>query len=304
MHNLRFKLPPLNSLVAFEAAARHLSFTLAGEELRVSREAVSRQIKSLESFLGQSLFVRLHRALELTEAGRKFNETVGDSLDAIANAASELTDPKASSTVVVSATIAIATFWLTPRLPRFRRAYPDTTIRMTMADAPNDMRQDDVTVGLRYGDGNWPDVNAIRLFDVDSVPVCSPGYLVGAPVLNRPDDLSGHTLLNLDGSSHVPEGWMWWLNAFGVAPPRPSQIIGLDNYATIIQAALDGQGIALGFTGLLDDMLGDGRLVTPLEEALGRNLGAYLVTPEGAPMSTNTRQFHDWVLDEVSLSST
>ncbi len=299
MRNLRFKLPPLNSLVIFEAAARHLSFTLAGEELLISREAVSRQIRSLESFVGQKLFVRLHRALELTEAGLKLQATVSDSLGAIADTSSALIDPKAGSSVVVTASVAIASFWLTPRLPVFRAAYPDTTIRMTVVDRPDDMRHAGINIGLRYGDGTWPGLSAIRLFDVDSIPVCSADYLATAPELAGPQDLCRHTLLNLDGPTHVPEGWAWWLDAFGARLPEPSQVIGFDNYATIIQAAMNGQGVALGFSGLVDDLMERGQLIAPLAERRGRGLGVYLVIPEETPMSTSTRQFHDWLLDEA-----
>lgn len=302
MRNLRFKLPPLNSLVVFEAAARHLSFTLAGEELLISREAVSRQIRSLESFVKQKLFVRLHRALELTEAGIKLQATVGDSLGAIADTTSELIDPKADTTVVVTASVAIASFWLTPRLPVFRASHPDTSIRMTVVDNPGDMRQLGINIGLRYGDGNWPGLSATRLFDVDSVPVCSPNYLTSAPSLSGPEDVCRHTLLNLDGQTHVPEGWAWWLKAFDATLPQPSRVIGFDNYANIIQAAIDGQGIALGFIGLIDDLIDSGQLVTPLAERLGRDLGVYLVIPEDTPMATSTRQYHDWLLDEARKS--
>jgi LysR family glycine cleavage system transcriptional activator len=299
MRNLRFKLPPLNSLVIFEAAARHLSFTRAGEELLISREAVSRQIRSLESFIDQQLFIRLHRALELTEAGIKLQATVSDSLEAIANTTSELIDPKAGSSVVVSATVAIASLWLTARLPRFRSTHPGTTIHVTVMDSPGNMRHAGINIGLRYGDGAWPGLCSIRLFDVESIPVCSPGYLTNAPALSGSVDLCRHTLLNLDGPSHAPEDWAWWLSAFRAPSPEPSQVIGFDNYANVIQAALNGQGIALGFSGLVDELIDRGQLIAPLTERRGRDLGVYLVTPDDTPMSTSTRQFHDWLLDET-----
>jgi len=299
MRNLRFKLPPLNSLVIFEAAARHLSFTLAGEELRISREAVSRQIKALETYIGQKLFVRLHRAVELTEAGLKLQSTVGDSLGSIAGTITELTNREANSSVVVSASVAIASLWLTPRLPRFRKVYPDTGIHVKVMDDPGNMRHAGINIGLRYGDGNWPSLRSIRLFDVDSTPVCSSDYLAESPVLSGPSDLFRHTLLNLDGPAHAPEGWVWWLKAFDAPVPPSSQIIGYDNYANIIQATMNGQGVALGFTGLIDDLMEGGHLVTPLKERLGRNMGVYVVVPEGSPVSKSTRQFHDWLLDEA-----
>lgn len=303
MRNLRFKLPPLNSLVIFEAAARHLSFTVAGEELRISREAVSRQIRTLENFLDQKLFTRLHRALELTDAGIKLQATVSNSLDTIAGTITELKDQEASSSVVVSASVAIASFWLTPRLPRFRKAYPDTSIHMKVMDDPGNMRHGGINIGLRYGDGRWPAVNVTRLFDVDSTPVCSADYLAGASALSSPEDLCRHTLLNLDGAAHAPEGWAWWLKAFDASLPAPSQMIGFDNYANIIQAAMNGQGVALGFTGLIDDLMDSGDLIAPLEERLGRHMGVYVTVPEKTPLSTGTRQFHDWLLDEVSHST-
>ena len=299
MRNLRFKLPPLNSLVIFEAAARYLSFTLAGEELRISREAVSRQIRSLESFVDQKLFVRLHRALELTDAGIKLQATVSDSLNAVAGTVTELKDQEASGSVVVSASVAIASFWLTPRLPRFRKAYPDTSIHMKVMDDPGNMRHDGINIGLRYGDGTWPGLSATRLFDVDSTPVCSAGYLDNTPALSTPADLCRHTLLNLDGPSHASEGWGWWLKAFDAPSPASSQVIGFDNYANVIQTAMNGQGVALGFTGLIDELLEDGQLIAPMKERLGRSMGVYVVVPEDVTLSTSTRQFHDWLLDEA-----
>ena len=177
MRNLRFKLPPLNSLVVFEAAARHLSFTCAAEELRISREAVSRQIRLLEKHLDQALFLRLHRSLELTDVGKRFSDTVSFGLCKIADSAIEILEENRGSSVVVSATIAIASFWLTPRLPRFRICNPHTTINITVTDNPGNMRQSGINIGLRYGDGNWPGLNSKHLFDVESIPVCSADYL-------------------------------------------------------------------------------------------------------------------------------
>lgn len=299
MRNLRFKLPPLNSLVVFEAAARHLSFTLAGEELRISREAVSRQIRSLETFLDQKLFDRLHRALDLTEAGKKLHATVGDSLGAIADTTAELADPNAGSSVMVSATVAIASFWLTPRLPRFRAAHPDTTIHVTVADTPGNMRHAGINIGLRYGDGDWPGLSARHLFDIESLPVCSPEYLKSAGALSSPNDLCRHTLLNLDGQPHAAEDWQWWLDAFGAASPEPSQVVGFDNYANVIQAAVNGQGVALGFSGLMDDLIERGQLIAPMDARKGRGLGVYVVLPDDAQMSPSTRKFHDWMIEEA-----
>ena len=303
MQSLRSKLPPMNSLVTFEAAARHLSFTGAGEELLVSREAVSRQIRILEDYLGVKLFVRLYRALELTEAGRELQAVVGKSLENIAHTAATLQRAGRSSKITVTATIAIASFWLTPRLPRFRAKHPEAEIRVIVSDAPVGMVAGSFDIGLRYGDGNWPGHKATRLFNVHSFPVCSPGYLKNAAPLRAPVDLLEHTLLNLDGMPHSLEDWNWWLVEAGVRMPASYQTLGFDSYANVIQAALDGQGIALGFSRIVDDLVSRGDLVRPIQTTLSKGCAVYLVVPTGVSLAPVVQDFFDWVLAEAALQA-
>ncbi|MCP4327594.1 MAG: LysR family transcriptional regulator [Alphaproteobacteria bacterium] len=299
MQSLRARLPPLNSLVAFEVAARHLSFTLAGEELHVSREAVSRQIRSLERHLGIRLFVRLHRALKLTKAGEVFLGDVQRSLEEIARATGAVRRTSGPARVTISATIALASFWLTPRLPKFRARQPNTEIRVVVSDAPLDLANEGIDVGLRYGDGDWPGVISTRLFDIESFPVCTPDYLASGPPIARPADLTRHTLLNLDGEVHAVEDWQWWLRDAKVEPDGPLHVLGFDSYANVIQAALDGQGLALGFSHILDGLLSAGALVRPLDAALSKGLAVYLVTPRGGAPTRSAQAFFDWVLGEA-----
>ncbi len=300
MSNLRARLPPLNALVAFEASARLLSFTRAGEELRVSREAVSRQIRNLEDHLGVKLFRRVHRALELTPAGVEFEAAVREALGSVAKAADGLRRRARPSRVTVTATIAIATFWLTPRLPRFRSEHPEVEIRVVVSDGPVDMAAGVIDVGLWYGNGKWPAVKARRLFEVDSFPVCAPAYLEQAPAITSPFSLVTHTLLNLDGAPHAQEDWHWWLEGSGVdALPGALHILGFDSYANVIQAAADGQGVALGFGGIVDGLLERGQLVRPLDARLSKGLAVYLVTPKGGRLTAVARKFHDWLLAEA-----
>ncbi len=304
MRNLRRRLPPINSLVVFEAAARHLSFKRAGQELNVTREAVSRQMRALEHYLGVSLFDRLHRALALTEAGARFFDVVAGSLESIAMAAEDLRPPGAPDRLVISATVALSSYWLTPRLPRFRALHPETEIRVTVSDTPLDMAANGLDVGLRYGDGRWPGLKAVHLFDVASFPVCSPGYFEQHPHLQEPEALVGHTLLNLDGIAHEIEDWAWWLKASGVPRPKGLQILGFDHYANVIQAALDGQGVALGYSGIVDELLARGSLIRPMETAHSKGLAVYLVTPQnkadGASLSAPAKAFAGWVVAEVA----
>jgi LysR family transcriptional regulator, glycine cleavage system transcriptional activator len=297
MQSLRARLPPLNALVAFEASARHLSFTRAAEELGVSREAVSRQIRNLEDHLGLALFRRRHRALDLTPAGQELAAQARESL-----AADGLQRRRQPTKLTVTATIALATFWLTPRLPRFRAAHPGAEIRVVVSDTAPDLAAEGIDVGLKYGDGRWSGLTARRLFACQSFPVCAPAYLAAHPPIRTAEDLVGHTLLNLDGAPHAPEDWRWWLDGAALPPGTRLDILGFDSYANVIQAACDSQGVALGFGGIIDGLLARGDLVRPLPDSRDPGRAVYLVAPAGAALSPLARRFHDWVLAEAAAS--
>lgn len=299
MQSLRMRLPPVNSLVAFEAAARHLSITRAAQELTVSREAVSRHIRILEEHLGTDLFLRRHRAIELTDAGHALHATVAKGLGEIATTAGTLARASGSSRVTVTATIAIASFWLTPRLPAFRDANRDLEIRVRVSDTPLDMIAEGIDVGLRYGNGRWPGSKATHLFDTDTFAVCSRDYLAKAAPIREPVDLLEHPLLNLDGAPHSDEDWAWWLDASGVQLPASFRTIGFDSYANIIQAAMEGQGVALGFSNIVDHHIARGDLVRPLATALSKGYGVYVVTPRGVRLGVAAQRFYDWVLAQA-----
>ena len=290
----------MKSLVAFEAAARHLSLTRAGEELRISREAASRHIRVLEEHLGVKLFDRLHRGVALTAPGQKFQAVVLESLGNIASVSASISRPGKSSSITVSATIAISSFWLTPRLARFRAKYPDIEIHVAISDQPHDLIGGQIDVGLRYGDGQWPGLNAIHLFNVDSFPVCSPDYLAGAGPLNEPADLLNHTLVNLDGSTHAAEDWWWWLKEQNVRVPQSFGMLGLDSYDNVIQLAVKGEGVALGFSGIVNEFLADGRLVQPIAATLSRNNAVYVLTPSTQSPSSTVQEFIDWIVEEAA----
>jgi LysR family glycine cleavage system transcriptional activator len=303
MQNLGSRLPPLKSLVAFEASARHLSLTRAARELGISREAVSRHIRVLEEHLGIKLFDRLHRAVALTSAGKKFQSVVQESLENIAYITGAIRRPSRPFKITVSATIAIASFWLTPRLAQFRAKHPNVEIHVAVSDAPKNLIADGIDVGLRYGDGNWKGLQAFHLFDVDSFPVCSPDYLENAEPLAAPVDLLSHNLINLDGAAHASEDWWWWLKGHDVAVPRSFKTLGFDSYDNVIGAALDGQGVALGFSGLITKQLSQGQLVRPIEEELSKGLAVYLVKPSGIKSAPRVQGFIDWILEEAAAEA-
>lgn len=297
MQSLRSRLPPVNSLVAFEASARHLSFTRAGQELLISREAVSRQIRILEDYLGLKLFNRLYRALELTDEGENFKSVVSGSLENIANATVSMQNLKHPPKIAITGTIAITSFWLTPRLPKFHDKYPDLEIRVHVSDSLPDMIGEGIDVGLRYGHGNWPGFKATHLFDVEAFPICSPEYLRTAEPIKSPADLLDHTLLHLHGQ-HAQENWTWWMNEFGLELPPSVRSFGFDSYASVIQAALDGQGVFLGFSEIIDNLLSKGQLVRPIEHSRMTSFGVYLIVPQGRSLTPNAQKFCDWIISE------
>ena len=300
MQSLGSKLPPLKSLVAFEASARHLSLTRAAKELGISREAVSRQIRVLENHVGVKLFDRLHRAVALTPSGMKFQSVVQESLENIAYVTGAIRRPSRPFKITVSATIAIASFWLTPRLARFRSKYPNVEIHVAISDTPKDLKADGIDVGLRYGDGNWRGLKALRLFGIYSFPVCAPDYLEGAAPLNAPDDLLNHNLVNLDGAAHASEDWSWWLKGHDVSVPKSFKTLGFDSYDNVIQAALECQGVALGFSSLVTDLIAEGRLVRPIDAELTKGLAVFLVIPNALKPAPRVQNFIDWILDEAA----
>lgn len=287
----------MKSLVAFEAVARHLSLTRAGQELFISREAVSRQIRILEEHLGVKLFDRLHRAIGLTTAGKDFIAVVHSSLKNIALASSNIQKNNQPLKMTISATVAISSFWLTQKLIKYREVHPQMEIRVVVSDTPVELT-DDVDISFRYGDGNWPGFNAIRLFEIDSFPVCSPGYLKKSPTIRTPQDLLDHNLVNLDGESHASEDWLWWLKGQGVSIPETFKTMGFDNYANVIQMALDGQGIVLGFSRLMDKLLATNKLVRPLDSSLTTSHAVFLVTRNGIAPSVHTESFSQWIQKE------
>src|SRR6516162_8539574 len=206
------RLPPMNTLPDFEAAARHLSFTKAAEELNVTHGAVSRQIKSLEDYLGVPLFRRLNRALRLTDEGQVYARTVRELLDSLAAATRRVHSAK-NAGLTVSTTFSFTSGWLVPRLGRFRALHPDVDVRMQANDRVADFTGDGVDLAIRYGRGNYPGLTAERLLSDDYAPVASPALLKGKYPLRRPPDLRHHVLLHEENNE---VDWRMWLAAAGV----------------------------------------------------------------------------------------
>jgi DNA-binding transcriptional LysR family regulator len=259
-------LPPLNALRAFEAAARHLSFTLAAEELHVTQAAVSHQIKALEAYLGVQLFRRMPRRLFLTEEGQALLPEVSAGFDRLAQAVARVGSPALGGTLSVTLLTTFALGWLVPRLPRFTALYPEIDVRLSATPRLVDFAREDVDCGIRHGDGNWPGLYVQKLLDGLLTPLCSPEL---ARSLKRPEDLSRVPLLQ---SSHGPfDDWAVWFRHAGLAGMPINRGTEFDSTMIAVQAAMQGLGVAVGDPRFYQAEILSGRLVQPFD----------LVTPEG-----------------------
>ena len=288
------RLPSLNGLRAFEAAARHLSFTRAAAELNVTQTAISHQIKRLEDELGIRLFVRNNRSLELTPQARDYLPLVRAAFDDLRLATERLVRRDNGKVLTVSTLASLAAKWLLPRLSAFQEAHPGIDVRITTSTSLVDFRKDDVDAGIRYGRGHWPGVRAEWLMGDELFPVCSPSLLKSGKPLRCPEDLAQHTLLHTSGG--YDDDWRLWLTAAGL-PVAISKQGGpsFDLIFMTIQAAIDGFGVALGRRSYVQDDVAKGRLVVPFKMTLPVDAGFYLVSPEGRADPPKLRAFRQWL---------
>ncbi len=295
------RLPSLNALRAFEAAARHLSLTKAASELSVTPSALSHQIKALEARLGAKLFQRTARGLAFTDLGRDYLPVVRDAFDRLAAGTETLFAPGQAAMLTVSVSPNFAAKWLVPRLGRFAAAQPAIDLRIAASAEHIDFAASDVDLAVRHGDGNWPGLAVAKLADEQVIAVASPRVAAGKPPLKRPSDLAAHTLLHAPG----PVDWRAWLEATGLADAARG---GIDvrrgprfNQASMaIEAAVDGIGVALARTALAALDLVAGRLVQPFGPALRAPFAYYIVCPEPVANRPKVRAFREWLLAEAA----
>lgn len=277
------RLPPLDLLAAFEAAARHLSFTQAAVERFVTQSAISRQIRQLEDDLGAPLFERRHRALALTDEGRRLFATCSSALEAIRSTATAIRAPRRREVLALTTTPGVAALWLIPRLPLFTREFPGIDVRIDTGLEARDLRQDGFDIAIRYLPADA--TVGQPLFSESLLPVCSPGLIERGPALRRPADLAAHTLIQLASppQSGMPVEWLPWLQALGVPDLQPSSTLTFNGYGEAIAAAVAGQGVALGRRPLIDDLLRQRSLVAPFRQSLvSARRYVLLVAPQAA----------------------
>ncbi len=288
-------LPPPLALRSFEAAARHLSFTRAADELHVTPAAISQQVKVLEEHLGVRLFVRLTRKLLLTEEGKALMAVVGDAFDRIAETVERFGMGDNVGAIVVSLPSYFASQWLSPRLTRFWRQHPNIDLRLHLSNEPVNFKQSDVDLAVNWGQGDWPGTTSELLMRMNLTPVCSPKLLEGAHPLDTPSDLRHFTLLHETNY----DGWTQWLAAVGVHDVDPRVGSTIDDPNVVLHAAIEGQGVALGGDALLVADLATGQLVRPFELSVETGFSYYILYPTGARQRPKVKPFCDWLRAEA-----
>jgi LysR family transcriptional regulator, glycine cleavage system transcriptional activator len=290
-------LPSLNGLRAFEAAARHLSFTRAADELHVTQTAISHQIRRLEEQLGLRLFVRRNRALLLTPAAQSYLPAVRAAFEDLRQATERLRRRDRDELLTVSTIASLAAKWLLPRVAAFQEAHPGVEVRLTASTHLVDFRREEIDMAVRYGRGHWPGLRALWLMAEDIFPVCSPALLQGGKPLRDPGDLAQHTLLHATISR---EDWQLWLTAAGLPTSLAAKRgLSFDHSFMAIQAAIEGHGVALGRTPIVEADIAAGRLVVPFDVVLPAEAGYYVVAPEETADTPKIALFRDWLLASV-----
>jgi LysR family transcriptional regulator, glycine cleavage system transcriptional activator len=292
------RLPSLELIRSFESAARHLSFTKAAAELFVTQSAVSRSIRSLETQLGVPLFQRRHRALLLTDAGQTLYRAAADAIERLRDAHRTIRRRDTDRRVTVTTTFSFASMWLVPRLRRFHEQHPDVEIRIAADSRLSDLAREDFDVAIRYCAPSAVPAGTTKLFGEHVFPVCSPSLLRGKHPLRHPQDLNRSVLLHFDDPARQ---WPWlqwsvWFEVMQLKDIVPRAALRFSEYDHVIQAALDGQGVALGRSPLLKQLINRRRLVAPFEGRAATSRAYFVLTAPAAQARPPVRDFVGWLV--------
>ncbi|MBZ9797067.1 transcriptional regulator GcvA [Mesorhizobium sp. ES1-4] len=302
-------LPGTRALRTLQAAARHLNFTRAADELGLTPAAVSHQIKEIEDHLGIVLFTRTSRTIRLTEAGTVLYEAATDTLDLLGRAVMRARKiARGTEFLKVTLDAQFAAKWLMRRVENFRKQCPGIELRFDIAYGLRDFDLDDVDVGIRFGAGKYPGLSAHRLFDNIIIPVCSPGLLTSGPPLREPRDLFNHTLAHIEWARQgvTWPNWRMWMAAAGIDDFDDSRTIVFGTSTDAVQAALDGNAVALADFAMVANDLSEGRLVRPFELSIrvAPEFAYFLVYPQAMAEDRRIVAFREWILEEVARTRT
>lgn len=292
---MKKRLPPLNWLRSFEAAARHLSFTQAANELHLTQAAISQQIKGLESQLGTPLFRRLPRGLALSDAGLAYLPAIHEAIERLSAATDEIFGQGRPKLITIRVNLVFFTAWLAPRLAHFKALHPNIGLRFTSNIWAGEGHKE-ADMEIRYGQGTWPGMKSERLTWDELFPVCSPTLYEGTTPPNSLEALADHTLLHVIG---YEEGWGYWLRKTESSNLDTGQPLQFDTLISALEAAAQGLGFALGRSSLVEDMIASGRLIAPFGPRIATSEAFHLVYPEHTYLHPHAEAFRAWLLQEV-----
>ena len=299
---LKNSLPPLDPLIAFEAAARLLSFTRAGEELHLSQAAISQQIRGLEESLQVKLFTSSHRAVQLTNEGREYQHTVVAILKQLAGATMDIQNVEFAQQLVIGCDQSFATQWLSPRISQLRQLMPAVTLRIIASDDDNESLGSEVQVAVLHGDGLWPGFEALRLFDEEVFPVCSPGFDHKLAQQDWVTWLLQAQLIDLADSHWNWMNWRLWLGGNNIDQPLGNRNLQINSYPLVIDAACAGHGVALGWRHLVDDLIAQGRLVRPIKQSIKTDFGYYFICRDNLQNDASVIRIREWLQQQFELA--
>ncbi|ONF44828.1 hypothetical protein BTO32_03575 [Marinobacter lutaoensis] len=290
------KVPPLNPLRVFECVARQGSFTRAAAELFVSQSAVSRQIATLEEYLGIKLFIREQGGVFLTDAGEAYHREVGPAFAAIASATERLQKTSLSSPLRIQVYTTFAAKWLIKRLNRFQQEHPEIPVRIATSVAPINFAKSDADAAIQLCEEGSYEGQGERLFYDEIEPVCSPGLIREGAPLSKPEDIFKYPLLQ---SHYRKTDFGDWCKYMGIEFPEDKEITEFPSSLLAYQGAIDNMGIAMGQTRMLQDEFKSGILIRPFDKPLTRSLAYFLIYPEGRLISPKMRIFREWLIHEI-----
>jgi DNA-binding transcriptional LysR family regulator len=302
MQELRRLIHSPHHLFVFEVCGRLMSFTRAAGELGVSQPAVSLAIRQLEQAIGQALFLREHRAIRLTEAGERLFGEVSISFERILQVAREVRHEPSPSLVTLSISTAFANYWVMPRLTRLHNSHPGVDLRLQVVDRDLDLEHENVSLGIRHGRGNWPGYHSSCIAREELLAVASPSYLATHGVPGSIEDMRNHQFIHLEEPFRPRPKWRDWFHSFG-QDFDPGEGLRLNDYALVIQAAMAGEGVALGWRHVVNSLISTRLLVPVVPQSWITGDEFHLIWSDNTRLSESAAQVRDWIIDEARIAS-
>ena len=303
MRELRRLVHSPHHLFVFEVCGRLLSFTKAAEELGVSQPAVSLAIRQLETAIGHDLFERRHRAIRLTEAGERFFNEVSASFERLLNAAREVNRGDDEGLVTLSISTAFANYWVMPRMTRLHRSHPNIDLRLQVVDKDVDLEYQNVSLGIRRGRGGWPGYDSASIAREEIFAVASPAYLAANPRPKSVEDLLQHHFIHLEEPFRPRPKWHDWFASFGIDFVDRGEGLRLNDYALVIQAAMAGEGVAIGWRHVTDSLIKKRLLVPVLPQSWKTGEEFHLIWSDRTELSESAQQVRDWIIEEAKAAA-